>query len=310
MNILVALGGNALGESPKEQIILVKETAKSIVDLIEAGHRITLVHGNGPQIGMIHNAFETAYKSLENSPEMPLAECGAMSQGYIGFHLQNAFTNELLKRNLDTPVATIITQTIVSQDDVAFKSPSKPIGPYYDEVTIKKVSKEKGLSYVEDSGRGYRLVVASPDPIGFVEENIIRRLIESNTLVIASGGGGVPVTKTSDGFTSISAVIDKDKSSAKLASLIKADVFVILTAVDKVMLHFGTKREVSLDKISLKEAKNYIFEGHFGKGSMLPKVESAISFVETTQNTQAIIASLKNASLALKGKTGTVIYRG
>lgn len=310
MNVLVALGGNALGDTPLEQKELVKHTAKSLIDLIEAGHRVTVVHGNGPQVGMISNAFEAAASTLESSPEMPLAECGAMSQGYIGLHLQNALTNELAKRQIQMPVATVVTQTIVDVLDPAFKAPTKPIGPFYDLKTVKQVAAAKALSYVEDSGRGYRLVVASPTPTGFVEEASIKTLLKANTLVIAAGGGGVPVIQTSDGFEPVSAVIDKDKSSAKLASIVDADVFVILTAVDKVMLHFGTENQVSLDKITLEEAKSYIEEGHFGKGSMLPKVESAIAFVESTTNSQAIIASLENASLALKGKTGTVVYRG
>lgn len=310
MKILVALGGNALGETPKEQKELVKQTAKSIVDLIEIGHRVTLVHGNGPQVGMIQNAFEAAVNILPESSEMPLAECGAMSQGYIGLHLQNAMGNELAKRNISVPVVTLITQTIVDASDPSFTEPSKPIGPFYDLVSVQRISKEKGLKYVEDAGRGYRIVVPSPNPIGFVELSTIKTLIDSNTLVIASGGGGVPVIQTQDGMIPVAAVIDKDKSSARLAELIEADVFIILTAVDKVMLHFGQPNEQRLDRISLGQAQQFIQEGHFGKGSMLPKIEAAVSFVSQRENAQVIIASLSNASNAIKGETGTVIYHG
>lgn len=310
MKILVALGGNALGETPQEQKELVKQTAKSIVDLIEIGHRVTLVHGNGPQVGMIQNAFEAAVNILPESSEMPLAECGAMSQGYIGLHLQNAMGNELAKRNISVPVVTLITQTIVDASDPSFTEPSKPIGPFYDLVSVQRISKEKGLKYVEDAGRGYRIVVPSPNPIGFVELSTIKTLIDSNTLVIASGGGGVPVIQTQDGMIPVAAVIDKDKSSARLAELIEADVFIILTAVDKVMLHFGQPNEQRLDRISLGQAQQFIQEGHFGKGSMLPKIEAAVSFVSQRENAQVIIASLSNASNAIKGETGTVIYHG
>lgn len=310
MKILVALGGNALGETPQEQKELVKQTAKSIVDLIEIGHRVTLVHGNGPQVGMIQNAFEAAGNILPESSEMPLAECGAMSQGYIGLHLQNAMGNELAKRNISVPVVTLITQTIVDASDPSFTEPSKPIGPFYDLVSVQRISKEKGLKYVEDAGRGYRIVVPSPNPIGFVELSTIKTLIDSNTLVIASGGGGVPVIQTQDGMIPVAAVIDKDKSSARLAELIEADVFIILTAVDKVMLHFGQPNEQRLDRISLGQAQQFIQEGHFGKGSMLPKIEAAVSFVSQRENAQVIIASLSNASNAIKGETGTVIYHG
>ncbi len=310
MNIVVALGGNALGNTPNEQKALVKETAKSIVDLIETGHRVTLVHGNGPQVGMIQNAFEQGTNPLSPLPHMPLAECGAMSQGYIGLHLQNALGNELSRRNINMPVVTLLTQAIVDKADPAFSNPTKPIGPFYDEATAKQVSKQKGLSYIEDSGRGYRLVVPSPEPLGFVETATIKRLIESQTLVIAAGGGGIPVVKTEEGMEPVSAVIDKDKSSAKLATLIQADVFLILTAVDKVMLHFGTPQQQALDKLTLKQAENFIQEGHFGKGSMLPKIEAAVSFVKQYPSGQTIIASLSQASKALKGETGTVIYYG
>lgn len=309
MKIVVALGGNALGDSPQEQLELVKHTAKSVVDLIQSGNRVTLVHGNGPQVGMIQNAFDSAATHLSGSPLMPLAECGAMSQGYIGLHLQNALVNELNVRNINMPVVTLVTQTIVDSNDLAFENPSKPIGPFYTKELIEKISFEKGLDYMEDSGRGYRLVVSSPEPIGFVELPIIHQLIDTKTLVIAAGGGGVPVIKA-NGYQTISAVIDKDKSSAKLADSIQADIFLILTAVDKVMLEFGTPQQRSIDKMSINEAKEYMAQGHFGKGSMLPKIEAAISFVSSNPQSQAIIASLEQAANAIKGETGTMIYHG
>lgn len=310
MNILIALGGNALGDTPQEQKVLVQQTAKNIVDLIEVGHLVTIVHGNGPQVGMIQNAFDFATSGLKGSPDMPLAECVAMSQGYIGVHLQNAIANQLKKRNINRSVATILTQTVVDASDPAFIQPSKPIGPFYDEELASKIAKEKGLSYIEDSGRGYRIVVPSPEPISFVEIEMIQYLVDNKGIVIAAGGGGVPVIDSSSGYQPINAVIDKDKSSAKLAELLDSDIFMILTAVERVMLNFGLPNQKSLDRINLNEAKEYIREGHFGKGSMLPKIEAAISFVSAKPNSQAIIADLSNVALAIKGESGTVLYHG
>lgn len=308
MNIVVALGGNALGNNPIEQLELVRHTATNVADLIQGGHQVTIVHGNGPQVGMINNAFDAAHNHVGSTPLMPLPECGAMSQGYIGYHLQNAIKNALLERRIDKEVVTVVTQTIVAEDDSAFAHPSKPIGSFYDKATAERLSKERNLPVVEDSGRGYRFVVASPKPIGFVEERSLRTLIDSGTVVIAAGGGGIPVVKRDDGYHGVPAVIDKDRSSAALAQVINADIFVILTAVDRVMLHFGTPEQRALDKITITEAKRFIAEGHFAKGSMLPKVEAAIEFVSNQPNNQAIIASLEQAASAIKGKTGTIVY--
>lgn len=308
MKIVVALGGNALGDTPSEQQKLVKQTAQSIADLIQNGHEVTLVHGNGPQVGMINNAFDAASRTEVNSPIMPLPECGAMSQGYIGYHLQNAIKNALMKRKIDKDVLTIVTQTIVDKHDQAFKHPSKPIGAFYTKEEAEKLSKKRNLPIIEDSNRGYRFVVSSPSPIDFVERNSIAQLIQNGSVVIASGGGGIPVIQTEQGFQGVSAVIDKDLSSAKLALLLKADVFIILTAVEKVMLNFGKENQQALDKMSLEEAKKHIKDEQFAKGSMLPKIEAAMSFIKEEPTSQAIIASLENALQAIKGKTGTIIY--
>jgi carbamate kinase len=306
MRIVVALGGNALGDNPSEQLELVKHAAQSIVDLAADGHQVAVIHGNGPQVGMIQNAFETAHDNNDKIPGMPLPECGAMSQGYIGYHLQNAVTNALLERNLAKKVATIVTQTIVDENDPAFENPTKPIGRFHTKDESEQMIKELGVRMVEDSGRGYRIVVPSPKPIDFVEKDVIKSLIDSGVIVIASGGGGIPVIKTNK-ITGISAVIDKDFSGAKLAELIDADVFIILTGVKRVAINFNKPNEKEFSNISLEDAKHYIKQGEFGKGSMQPKVEAAIAFVNNNPKGKAIIASLEEASLAIKGESGTVI---
>ncbi|AUD63600.1 carbamate kinase [Tenericutes bacterium MO-XQ] len=308
MKILVALGGNALGDTPKEQLELVKHAAISIVDLVKEGHQVVVVHGNGPQVGMIQSAFDTANEFKNTIPLMPLPECGSMSQGYIGYHLQNAIKNALLKRNMDLNVATIVTQTLVDADDQAFIHPTKPIGRFHTREEALKIEKELGIKMVEDSGRGYRMVVPSPKPIDIIEKNIVLQLVEGGNIVIASGGGGIPVVKK-DQLVGVNAVIDKDFSSAKLAELIGADVFIILTAVKRVAINFMKPNQKEFSKMSVKEAKHYIKTGEFGKGSMEPKVVAAVSFVENNPNGQAIIASLEEASLAIKGNSGTIIYK-
>ncbi len=307
MKILVALGGNALGENPSEQIELVKHAAESVADLVEQGHQVVIVHGNGPQVGMIMSAFETAHDLKPKVPLMPLPECGALSQGYIGYHLQNAIYNALYKRNIDKDVATIITQTVVDSQDEAFKNPTKPIGRFH--TKEESIEMEKlGFNMIEDSGRGYRLVVPSPKPIDIIEKNIIKGLLEKGNIVVAAGGGGIPVVRE-NGLVGVAAVIDKDFSSAKLAELIKADIFIILTAVKRVSVNFRKPNELEFSKMSVKEAKHYISTNEFGKGSMEPKIVAAVSFVESNKNGQAIIASLEDAALAVKGKTGTIIYQ-
>ncbi|MFA6800552.1 MAG: carbamate kinase [Acholeplasmataceae bacterium] len=306
MKILVALGGNALGDNPSEQLESVKYAASSIVDLVVEGHQVVVVHGNGPQVGMIQSAFENAHEIKKTIPLMPLPECGSMSQGYIGYHLQNAIANELIDRNIDKNVVTIVTQTVVDEKDEAFRNPTKPIGRFYSKEEADQFSKESNAIFVEDSGRGYRQVVPSPKPIDIIEKDVIKTLIKSGIIVIAAGGGGIPVIKK-DRLTSLNAVIDKDFSSAKLAELIKADIFIILTGVPKVSINFNKPNEKQLSNISIKDAKYYIKIGEFGKGSMEPKIEAAVQFVENNPNGKAVIASLEEASLAIKGKSGTTI---
>ncbi len=306
--IMIALGGNALGNSPKEQLKLVKETAKPIVDLIEEGHTVVLAHGNGPQVGMINSAFETASNIDEKIPEIPFPECGAMSQGYIGYHLQNAIAFELKNRNIDKSVISLVTQVIVDENDEAFINPSKPIGGFYSKEEADKLAEEKGYVMVEDSGRGYRRVVPSPKPIDIVEKNIINDIVNNGHIVIAVGGGGIPTIKKGNELIGTPAVIDKDLASQKLAELLDCDALFILTAVEKVAINFGKPNQVNLDKITVSEALQYVHEGHFAPGSMLPKIQAAIDFAESKKGRTAIISSLENAKKAILGETGTRIY--
>ncbi|WP_430882979.1 carbamate kinase [Fusibacter sp. JL216-2] len=305
--IVVALGGNALGKTPREQIQLVKHTAKPIVDLIEAGNEVILAHGNGPQVGMINLAMQTASESEANTPHMPFPECGAMSQGYIGFHLQNAIREELLERGLTYPVSTIITQVIVDKNDPAFEKPTKPIGSFYDFVQAEALMDEKGWHMVEDAGRGYRRVVASPKPIDVVEKASILKLIEKNQIVIAAGGGGIPVVRDGSALIGVPAVIDKDFASAKLAEIVGADYLIILTAVERVAIDFGKVTEKWLDQLTPDLAKKYIKEGQFAPGSMLPKVEAALAFAQSGPDRKALITSLEKAREGIEGTTGTLI---
>jgi carbamate kinase len=307
--IVVALGGNALGKNPIEQLSLVKKTAKPIVDLIEEGHSVILAHGNGPQVGMINLAMDTSSQSSHQTPEMPFPECGAMSQGYIGYHLQNAIREELKSRKLRIPVATVVTQVVVDSDDQAFKNPSKPVGSFYSEEEVVRLEKEKNWCMIEDSGRGYRRVVPSPKPVDVVEKETIKLLVDNGHIVIAVGGGGIPVVENNNELRGIPAVIDKDFSSAKLAELMDADYLIILTAVEKVALNFGEINETWLSNISTKEAKQYVKEKHFAKGSMLEKVEAAIGFAESKPGRKALITSLEKAKDGIKGRTGTLIIQ-
>jgi carbamate kinase len=308
MKIVIALGGNALGETPKEQLDLVRKTAKPIVDLIAAGHKLIIVHGNGPQVGMINKAMETANQVVK-TPEMPFAECGAMSQGYIGYHLQNALREELRNRKINKEVATVITQVVVDAKDPAFKKPTKPIGQFVSKQESIKIAKEKGYIMVEDSGRGYRRVVASPKPVDVVEKEVVKTLVDNGVIVITVGGGGIPVVKNKNRLTGVAAVIDKDFASAKIAEIIEADYLFILTAIDRVMVNYNKPNQKALVKMNSKEAKQYIKEGHFAPGSMLPKVEAALSFVQNGNKRTALIASLEKAKEALSGKTGTKIVK-
>ena len=305
--IVVALGGNALGHNPADQIEKVQNAVKPIVELVEQGNEVILAHGNGPQVGMINLAFETSNKVSSKNPDMPFPECGAMSQGYIGYHLQNALLTELKNKGLKQQVATIVTQVEVDALDQAFDNPTKPIGQFYDLETAKKFTKEKGYIMVEDASRGYRRVVASPKPVSIVELDIIKTLVKAGHLVITVGGGGIPVVKKGNEFVGVPAVIDKDFASAKLADLLDVDMLVILTAVNKVKINFNTPEEKDLDHITIKEMDELISQGHFLKGSMLPKIEAAKAFVSGKKHRTAIIASLEEAKEALLGHTGTRI---
>lgn len=305
--IVIALGGNALGSTPAEQLELVRQTAKPIVDLIQEGNQVVIAHGNGPQVGMVNLGMSTAAEAGAIKSDMPFPECGAMSQGYIGYHLQNSIGNELAARGLAKDVATVITQVLVDEADPAFQKPTKPIGAFYDKAAAEKIAAEKGYTMVEDAGRGYRQVVPSPKPIDVVEKNMIQSLIDTGHVVIAAGGGGIPVIRKNGRLLGTPAVIDKDFASAKLAELIDADMLVILTAVDRVAINWGKPEQKALGEMSVAEAERYCGEGHFAPGSMLPKVQAAISFAKAGGT--AIIASLENAAAALRGESGTHITK-
>ena len=305
--IVIALGGNALGNTPYEQLALVTETAKPIVDLIAQGNEVIIAHGNGPQVGMINLGMATAAEAKAIKSDMPFPECGAMSQGYIGYHLQNAIGNELASRGMAKDVATVVTQVLVDEADPAFQHPTKPVGAFYDKETADRIAAEKGYTMVEDAGRGYRQVVPSPKPIDVIEKNTVKALVDNGTVVITVGGGGIPVVRKNGKLYGTPAVIDKDFASAKLAELVHADALVILTAVDRVCINWGKPNQQSLDEMSVADAEKYCEEGHFAPGSMLPKVKAAISFAKTGGT--AIIASLENAGKAVKGESGTVVHQ-
>ena len=305
--IVIALGGNALGNTPYEQRKLVEQTAKPIVDLIAEGNQVVIAHGNGPQVGMINLGMSTAAEAGAIKSDMPFPECGAMSQGYIGYHLQSAIGNELAARGIQKDVATVITQVLVDEADPAFQHPTKPIGAFYDKETADRIVAERGFTFVEDAGRGYRRVVASPKPVDVVEKNMVNALIDDGFVVITVGGGGIPVIRKDGKLFGTPAVIDKDFASAKLAELIHADALVILTAVDRVAINWGKPNQTALDEMNIEQAERYCEEGHFAPGSMLPKVKAAISFAKT--GGEAIIASLENAGAAVRGESGTRVHR-
>jgi carbamate kinase len=304
--IVVALGGNALGKNYQEQIRIVRNTVKNIVDLVEMGHEVIITHGNGPQVGMIYNAMANV-DPKSTTDDMPFAECGAMSQGYIGYHLQQAMSAEFAARNMRRKVVTVVSQVEVDPVDPAFNNPTKPIGPFYDKVLAERLAKESNTIYKEDAGRGYRRVVPSPVPRKICELGTIKKLMEEHNVVITCGGGGIPVIYTDDGYKGVDAVIDKDRTSALLASKIDADILLILTAVNEAKIHFNQANEESLSKITVEEAKKYIADGEFAAGSMLPKIEACMYFLLHTEKTKAIIASLKDAKEAIKGNAGTTM---
>lgn len=306
--IVIALGGNALGNSPEEQIEAVKQTAQSIVDLFESGKSVTICHGNGPQVGMIKTAMDVASSVKETSPKMPLTECGAMSQGYIGYHLQNSIQNELAKRGLTNPVVSLVTQVRVDENDSSFQNPTKPIGIFLTKEQADVMAKE-GFTMKEDSGRGYRQVVASPKPLEVVEKDALNILVDSGAIVIVGGGGGIPVVERDGALFGVEAVIDKDLTSVKVAEAINADALLILTAVEKVAIRFGKPDVEWLSELSISDANRYIEDKEFAEGSMLPKIRAAIAFTESKAGRKTLITSLEKAQEGLEGKTGTVVVQ-
>ena len=307
--LVIALGGNALQSGKAEptaeaQLAVVKKTCEHIAQISQMGYEIAVVHGNGPQVGRILLASETA---KDVTPSMPFDVCGAMSQGYIGYHLQQSLKYALNSCNKNIPVVTLATQMIVEKADPAFQNPTKPIGPFYTKEQAEELERTKGYTMREDAGRGYRRVVASPIPRKIVEIDAIKQLWDS-TIVIACGGGGVPVVENPDGtLEGVAAVIDKDFAAELLAEQVEADTLMILTEVENVAIHFGKPDQVNLTSLTLAEAAKYCEEGEFAPGSMLPKVQAAMKFVRAYPEKKAIITSLDKAIEALEGKTGTVI---
>ena len=307
--IVIALGGNALGNNLPEQMQAVKHTARAIVDLIEQGNEVVVAHGNGPQVGMIQEAMTQLTRSNpEKYIPCPLSVCVAMSQGYIGYDLQNALREEMLDRGIDKGAATVLTQVEVDPDDPAFANPTKPIGAFMTREEADRMIAERGYDVIEDAGRGFRRVVASPKPAGIVELDTIRSLVETNHVVIACGGGGIPVFKTEGNhLKGAAAVIDKDFAAAKLAEQLDADFLVILTAVEKVAVNFGKPDQRWLDELTPADVERYVGEGQFAPGSMLPKVQAALSFAQSGAGRSSLITLLEKASDGIAGKTGTIV---
>lgn len=305
--VVVALGGNALGNNLTEQMTAVKQTSKAIADLIEAGYEVILSHGNGPQVGMIQLAMEEFSFNNPQYPVVPLSMCVAMSQSYIGYDLENALQEELRQRNISKAVTTIVTQVVVDENDPAFKKPTKPIGRFMNKEEAERLVKEKNIQVMEDAGRGYRQVVASPKPKNIVELLTIQTLVDAGQTVIAGGGGGIPVIQEGNRLKGVNAVIDKDFCSERLAEQVDADLLVILTAVEKVCINFGKENQEALGNVSTEKMKQYAQEGQFAPGSMLPKVEAAIKFAESKPGRKTLITLLEKAKEGLSGKTGTLI---
>ena len=308
--IVIALGGNALGTTAQEQRDRIDAATPSLVGLIAQGHEIIVSHGNGPQVGAINLAFDIAAQHTDKVTRMDLPECTAMSQGYIGYHLQQGLAKELRRVGMPWHVASVVTQVEVAANDPAFDRPTKPIGAFYDEATAAaQMAATPGLVMVEDSGRGWRRVVASPRPIDIVERDSILNLLDHEFIVVACGGGGVPVIRDEAGdLHGVAAVIDKDFASATLADAVGADYLFILTAVDRVAVDFGTPQQRDLEDLDLATAQRYVDEGQFGAGSMLPKVQAAMAFAASGQGRHAVICSLENAPLAMRGESGTAIH--
>ena len=305
--IVIALGGNALGNTPQEQLELVKHTAACIVDMVAEGNNVIVTHGNGPQVGMINNAFAFASQHDEKTPEMPFPEAGAMSQGYIGYQLSQAILNELRRRGIMRSTANVVTQTVVYPDDPAFQNPTKPVGAFLTEEEAKAKAAETGYTFKEDAGRGWRQVVASPKPRRIVESDAIQDLFDDGYIVVCTGGGGVPVFERNDTYEGVPAVIDKDRSAAMMAATFKADMLVILTAVEKVAINFNTPEQADIDTMDIAQAQEYIEQGQFAPGSRLPKGEACLEYVEEYPQGKALITSLDKAKDAINGLTGTTI---
>lgn len=306
--VVIALGGNALGKDVEEQKEAVAKTAKVIVDLAQQGLDIIVTHGNGPQVGMIQNAMDNLVVMHENYKQVPLPTSVAMSQGYIGIDLQNAIKYELYSRNIDGKVSTILSQVEVDKNDPAFENPTKPIGRF---LTKKEAEENEanGVRCMEDAGRGYRVVVASPMPQRIRELETIKTLVNAGHIVITCGGGGIPVISENGKLVGVNAVIDKDNASSLLAAQLGADYLVILTAVEKVAINFGKENQEWLSDLNVEQAKEYIAEEQFAKGSMLPKIEAAIRFAESGEGRRTLITLLDKAAEGIAGKTGTVIHQ-
>lgn len=307
--IVIALGGNALGNTLAEQAEAVKITSRAIVDLIEDGNEVVVAHGNGPQVGIINNAMSALQKEDPGQGVTPLATCGAMSQAYIGFDLQNALREELLNRGIQTvPVCSIVTQVEVDGADPAFENPSKPIGKFMSEEEARVYAEKTGYLVKEDAGRGWRRYVASPKPRHIVEIDAIRTLVDNHALVICCGGGGIPVKRAEGNqLVGVGAVIDKDFASELLAEQLDADTLIILTAVEKVAINFRKENEEWLSSMTPEEARRYAADGQFAPGSMLPKVEAAVKFAESKQGREALITLLEKARDGIAGRTGTSV---
>ena len=308
--VVIALGGNALEKNLPEQMTATRLTAKAITDLIEEGYEVVIAHGNGPQVGMIQNAMSELVRSdPEKYVTVPLSVCVAMSQGYIGYDLQNEMREEMLDRGIDVGVATVLTQVEVDPEDPAFRHPTKPIGAFMTKEEAEKLVRERDYDVIEDAGRGYRRVVASPQPVSIIEIQTIKSLVDTNHVVIACGGGGIPVFRTNGHhLKGAAAVIDKDFAAERLAEEVDADTLIILTAVEKVAIHFGKPDQMELDDLSVEQAQRYIDAGEFAPGSMLPKVEAAVRFVRSKPGRRALITLLEKARDGISGHTGTMIH--
>ena len=306
--VVVALGHRALGNTMPEQLAAVKNSAKAIADLIEAGYQVAITHSNAPQVGMIHTALNEFGKEHPEYTVAPMSVCSAMSQGYIGYDLQNAIREELIGRGIYRTVSTILTQVVVDPYDEAFYTPTKVLGRYMN-AEEAGIERKKGNFVVEEPGKGFRRIVSAPNPVRIIEIDAIRALLDADQTVIACGGGGIPVLEQDNRLKGASAVIEKDLAAGKLAEEIDADELIILTSVEKVKINMGRPEEEDLGEISLEEAKQYMEEGHFGIYNMLPKFSASVSFIEKREGRSALITSFEYLKDALKGKTGTVIRK-